>query len=150
MQVLDKLVAEFSRNYLFRLARVYTLAEMRDRKAAMGALREVAELARAGAPGYDGIRLAKLQYAQGWIYLRSGDLDQAMESLEQVAETADPEDAIMRLRASVRLGQVYDLRGQRQQAREAYQRVVASAPKSRCGQESQRFLLKPYQGSDGG
>jgi tetratricopeptide (TPR) repeat protein len=150
MQVLDKLVAEFSRNYLFRLARVYTLAEMRDRKAAMGALREVAELARTGAPGYDGVRLAKLQYAQGWIYLRTGDLDQAMESLGQVAETADPEDATMRLRASVRLGQVYDLRGQRQQAREAYQRVVASAPKSRCGQESQRFLLKPYQGSDGG
>ena len=45
----------------------------------------------------------------------------------------------------MRLGQLYDLKGQRQAALEAYRRAIDYAPASDAARESRRYLSSPYR-----
>ncbi|MBM3748984.1 MAG: tetratricopeptide repeat protein, partial [Acidobacteria bacterium] len=47
--------------------------------------------------------------------------------------------------AWMRLGQLHDLKGQRQQAVEAYRRAIAYAPAAEAAAEARRYLNSPYR-----
>jgi tetratricopeptide (TPR) repeat protein len=48
----------------------------------------------------------------------------------------------------MRLGQIYDLKGRRQEAIQAYRRAIAYAPESDAAKESRRYLITPYRRPD--
>ncbi len=147
-RLVDQLQADYPRNYLFGFARIFTVLDAGDSAAAWSALREVEELSAAAAPGYAHIHPAKLLYARGFIQMRSGDLGAASATLARAASVSGPEERLTRVRSLVRLGQIHDLRGERDLAREAYRTVVAAAPGTRCSRESREYLSHPYRAGE--
>lgn len=143
MSYLYRLRHDYPRNYLLHLAEIYTDIEMRDERAASDALRALEQARADGAPGYDALQEAKVEYTRGVIQCRFGHLEQALASMRRAAAQGQAE---MRLLAVERVGMIQDLRGDRARAVEAYQRVVDAAPESPMAKESQRYLSRPFQG----
>ena len=47
--------------------------------------------------------------------------------------------------AWLRIGQIYDMKGQRAQAVASYQKAIAYAPDADAAQESRKYLSTPYR-----
>jgi len=146
MSFLHDLRKSYPRNYLLHIAEVYTGIEMQDERAAADSLLSLERGIRDGAPGYGAIHPAKVDYTRGVLQCRFGHFDQALQSMSHVANNAESAGAEIRLLAYERLGMIHDLQGQRQLAVQAYQRVVDAAPNSLMARESQRYLVRPFQG----
>jgi tetratricopeptide (TPR) repeat protein len=139
------LIEQFPRNFLLRLelSQMYSLAG--DREHALGALNEAAALKQGDAPGFDRLPWEKIWFQEAAIQFRYHDLDHALENLRKV--TARPEETDQRTwsAAWLRIGQIYDIRGRRTEAMEAYRRAIANAPQAEAAQESRRYLANPYR-----
>ena len=106
---------------------------------------EIERLKRADAPGYQGLTEAKIYYTRGNALFWFNDLDRALSELRLAADHANELDSSTAVYVWVRIGQVYDLKGQRQPAIEAYQRVVRGAPDSEAASESRRYIAARYK-----
>lgn len=143
MSYLYGLRKSYPRNYLLHLAEIYTNIEMRDERAAGDSLHALERARAEGAPGYEALQEAKVEYTRGVIQCRFGHLEQALASMRRAAANSQAE---MQLMAFERVGMIHDMRGDRAEAVQAYQHVVEAAPDSRMGKESQRYLSRPFQG----
>jgi cytochrome c-type biogenesis protein CcmH/NrfG len=65
-----------------------------------------------------------------------------MKRATAAAEDLDLNTGVM---AWMRLGQIYDLKGQRALALDAYRHAVAFAPDSDAARESRQYLVSPYR-----
>jgi tetratricopeptide (TPR) repeat protein len=143
--LLEELIGQFPRNYLlyFELAQMYR--DSGDTTKAVAALEKLRRLKQSGAPGYARVASAKIDYSQGDIQFWSGDLDRALENMQKATAGAKELELETRVLAWERLGQIYDLKGQRSLAQEAYRRAIETAPNSEAARESQRYLASPYR-----
>lgn len=143
--LLEELIGWFPRNYLlyFELAQMY--GDAGDTAKALAALEKLRRLKESGAPGYARVAAAKIDYSQGNIQFWSGDLDRALENIKKATAGAQDLELDTRALAWERLGQLYDLKGQRALAQEAYRRAIDTAPNSEAARESQRYLASPYR-----
>jgi tetratricopeptide (TPR) repeat protein len=138
VRMIERLESDYPRNTLFGLARVYTLLDAGERAGAWRALGEMEGRVAA----------AKMLYARGYLEMRGGELAAAASTLERAAVAAGREDRLTRMRSLVRLGQIHDLRGERELAKQSYRSVVEAAPGTRCGNESREYLARPYHGGE--
>ena len=67
----------------------------------------------------------KIQYLKGNLLFWYGDLEPAASDLKQVTQKADTLDLSTAVMAWLRLGQVYDLQGKRDEAISAYRETIA-------------------------
>ena len=88
-------------------------------------------------------------YSEGNIQFWYDDLDRALENMKRATARAQDLDLDTRVLAWERLGQIYDLKGQRALAQEAYRRAIDTAPASEAARESQRYLASPYRKQKG-
>jgi cytochrome c-type biogenesis protein CcmH/NrfG len=72
-------------------------------------------------------------------------LDHALSNLQRVAARAQELDLNTGTFAWLRVGQIYDLKGQRPQAVEAYQRSLRLAPESDAAKLCRQYLAAPYR-----
>jgi tetratricopeptide (TPR) repeat protein len=142
--VLD-LIRRFPRNYLLRLELSQMYSMCGDSVHALEAVREVATLKTEHAPGYDRVPWEKIYFQEGTIQFWYNDLEHALENMQKVTAAAQELDLNTGVYAWLRLGQIYDLRHQRQQAVEAYRKAIAYAPEAEAAQESKKYLSTPYR-----
>ena len=147
--LLEELIGRFPRNYLlyFELAQMYS--ELGDKTKALAALQKLRMLKESGAPGYTRVVAGKICYSEGNIQFWYDDLDRALENMKRATARAQDLDLDTRVLAWERLGQIYDLKGQRALAQEAYRRAIDTAPASEAARESQRYLASPYRKQKG-
>lgn len=143
--LLLELMRWFPRNYLFRLELVQMYGDLGRKEDALGVLARMEQLKREGAPGYKSLPAGKIQYARGNLLFWYRDYAGAIENLLKVAQGGEELDGNTAMNAWMRLGQSYDLLGQRSQALAAYERAVTTAPESDAGRESKRYLSSPYR-----
>ncbi len=143
--LLQDLAREFPSNYLFRFEQVQMYSDGGDKQAALKVLAEIDGLRRSGAPGYGNIPPEKIEYLKGNLLFWYGDLDFALANLKQATKKADELDLNTAVLAWLRLGQVYDLQGNHQDAIEAYRETMKTAPKSEVAQEAQSYIANPYR-----
>jgi len=143
--LLEQLVRTFPRNYLFRFEQVQMYSDLGDKRAALSVLAEVESLRCAGATGYANLAPEKIEYLTGNLLFWYGDLDPALVNLRRVTEKASGLDLNTAVMAWLRLGQVYDLKGDHQQAIEAYRQTVNTAPKSAAAAEAENYIDTPYR-----
>jgi tetratricopeptide (TPR) repeat protein len=143
--LLLELMRWFPRNYLFRLELVQMYGDLGRKEDALGVLARMEQLKREGAPGYKTLPAGKIQYARGNLLFWYRDYRGAIESLTKVTEATEELDGNTPMNAWMRLGQSYDLLGQRAKALAAYERAVTNAPESDAGRESKRYLSSPYR-----
>ncbi len=143
--IIQELIRLYPRNYLLRLelSQMYSMAG--DGTHALDAVEEVARLKRAHAPGYDRVPWEKIWFQEGTIQFWYRQYHPALENLEKVAAGAADIDLNSAVYAWLRIGQIYDLTGHRDQAVPAYRKAIATAPQSDAGQEAGRYLSTPYR-----
>ena len=143
--LLKGLVSTFPRNYLFRFEQVQMYSDLGDKRSALQVLAQIEDLRSAGAPGYASLRPERIQYAKANLLFWYGDLDPALSDLKQVTEKAQDLDLSTAVMAWLRLGQVYDLKGDRAQAIQAYRETLKTAPRSEPALEAEGYISSPYR-----
>lgn len=143
--LLKTLVNTFPRNYLFRFEQVQMYSDLGDKRSALQVLAQIENLRSAGAPGYATLHPERIQYAKGNLLFWYGDLDPALSNLKQVTQKASELDLSTAVMAWLRLGQVYDLKGDREQAIQAYRETLKTAPHSAPALEAEGYISTPYR-----
>jgi tetratricopeptide (TPR) repeat protein len=143
--LLEDLAQRFPRNYLFRFEQVQMYSDAGNKPAALEVLARIDRLRRSGAPGYADLYPEKIAYLKGNLLFWYGDLDVALTNLKQVTKKADELDLNTAVLAWLRLGQVYDLKGNHEQAIEAYRETMMTAPKSEPALEAKSYIANPYR-----
>jgi tetratricopeptide (TPR) repeat protein len=143
--LLNSLRRQFPQNYLFSFELAQMYSDLGEKVTALAALQRLEKLKKSGAPGYSRLQLEKISYAQGNIQFWYNDLDPALENIQKAAAGSETLDLNTGVLAWMRLGQIYDLKGQRSLAVEAYRHAIAFAPDSEAAKESRRYLSSPYR-----
>jgi Tetratricopeptide repeat len=145
LPLLNGLISRFPRNYLFRLETVQMHSDLGNKSEAMGALAKIEELKRANAPGYDKLPMQKVHYYRGNLLFWYNDLDRAIEEMKQATSRSTDLDLHTSVMAWMRLGQLNDLKGRRNEAISAYKQAISAAPESDIAKESKQYLSSPYR-----
>ena len=143
--LLQSLIARFPRNFLFRFELAQMYADLGRGDLALAAVGKIEALKAAGAAGYQRVSPEKIYYSRGNIQFWYRDYDQALENLQRVAAHAQDLDLNTGVMAWLRLGQIYDVKGIRPKALEAYRQAIAYAPKSDAAREARQYLSTPYR-----
>jgi tetratricopeptide (TPR) repeat protein len=143
--LLKMLARTFPRNYLFPLEEVQMYSDLGDKASALEVLAEIENARRHGDPGYERLPRERVQYARGNLLFWYNDLNQSLADLTQATRRPDELDLSTATMAWLRLGQVYDLLGDRQPAIEAYRKTVSTAPNSEVAKEAADYMDKPYK-----
>jgi tetratricopeptide (TPR) repeat protein len=143
--LLKDLAARFPRNYLLRFEQVEMYSDLGDKNSALRVLGEIEDLRRNGAPGYRNLTPEKIRYLRANLLFWYGDLDAALGDLKQVTQRAAVLDLGTAVLAWLRLGQVYDLKGNHKQAVEAYRETMKTAPESAAATEAKSYMSNPYR-----
>jgi tetratricopeptide (TPR) repeat protein len=145
LPLLNDLSETFPRNYLFRLEQVQMYSDAGNKVAALNVLNQVESLRASGAPGYRDLLDTKIKYLRGNVLFWYGDLDPALTNMQQVTRNADELDLNTAVLAWLRLGQIYDLRGDHSRAMTAYRTTVKTAPDSAIAAEAELYMSSPYK-----
>jgi tetratricopeptide (TPR) repeat protein len=125
------------------MAQMYS--DLGDKQQALAAVREVEDLKKANTAGFASLPEEKIAYYKGTILFWYNDLDQALVEMERVAEKSDELDLNTGILAWMRVGQIYDLKGNHAEAVDAYKRSIALAPESDAAREPKRYISSPYR-----
>lgn len=143
--LLEKLAAQFPRNYLFRFEEVEMYSDLGQETAALNVIDQIENLRREHAPGYAEIPRAKIAYMRANLLFWYGDLGRALDDLEEATSEKNHLDVGTRTMAWLRLGQVYDLTGHHSRAVGAYREAMKTAPDSQAAAEAKGYISSPYR-----
>jgi tetratricopeptide (TPR) repeat protein len=143
--LLESLTSRFPRNYLFRFEAAQMYGDLGDKQHALAAIQEIEGLKASAYPGYSRLPFEKIYYARGTVQFWYNDLEEALDNLRKVTARAQDLDLNTGAYAWLRLGQIYDLKGQRALAVEAYGQAVRFAPGSDAARLSRQYLSAPYR-----
>ncbi|MCC6587667.1 MAG: tetratricopeptide repeat protein [Bryobacterales bacterium] len=143
--LLEGLIAKYPRNYLFRLELAQMYSDLGNKQKALAAVAEVEEIKRSGYRGYDHLPDEKILYFRATIQFWYNDLDEALKNFLKVTAKANDLDPNTGVTAWMRLGQTYDLKGDRSRAVEAYKKAIAYAPGSYRAKEAEEYLRSAYR-----
>jgi len=143
--LLEDLIRRFPRNYLFRFELSQMYADAIDKDNALRVLAEIERLKREGAPGYRNLPAERIYFSRGVVQFWYREFPQAIENLTRVTARAEELDLNTAVTAWLRLGQTYDLTGDRAKAQNAYRAAIALAPESDQAKEAREYLNTPYR-----
>ena len=129
------------------LLRQASLAAKRPENA-LKAIAEVEKLKRAGTPGFARLPVEKILYYRGTVEFWYRDYPAAIADLERVTAKAADLDPNTGVTAWMRLGQAYDLTGERTRAQRCYRAAVEYTPSSGVAKECQGYLRRPFVRTD--
>lgn len=142
--ILD-LIERYPRNFLLRLELIQMYGEFGEKDKALAVISDMERLKRTGAAGYQQIPEEKIRYARGNLLFWYSDLDRALDDMTAVTVRADALDLNTGVYAWLRLGQIYDLKGDRARATEAYKRTMFYAPGSDAAKEAEAYSRRRYR-----
>ena len=143
--LLKECAARFPRNYLLRLEEVQMYSDAGDKKAALRVLDEVGRLQAQRAAGYRNLPVEKIVYLRGNLLFWYGDINPALADMKRVTSNISTLDLGTAVLAWLRLGQLYDLKGDHGRAVEAYKESMRTAPESAVAKEAKGYISSPYQ-----
>jgi tetratricopeptide (TPR) repeat protein len=143
--IVQELIQRYPRNFLLRLelAQMYSMGG--DGARGLDILREVERLKTARTAGFDHLAWEKIWFQEGSIQFWYNELDRSLENLKRVTARADEVDLTTGVMAWLRTGQIYDMKGRRNEAIEAYRKAIDYAPQADAAQEAKRYLSAPYR-----
>lgn len=143
--LLKEAAAQFPRNYLFRFEQVQMYSDLGDKRDALKVISELERLQSSGAPGYRDIPPEKIEYLKDNLLFWYNDFDPALSGLKQVTQKTQDLDLNTAVLAWLRLGQIYDLEGDHEDAIGAYREAVRTAPQSEAAAEARGYMSHPYK-----
>lgn len=145
LPLLNGLIGRFPRNFLFRLETVQMYSDGGQKEPALAALDKIEQLKRANTPGFAALPMEKIHYYRGNLLFWYRDFDRGLEEMKKATARNSGLDPHTSVLAWMRLGQLYDLKGRRGEALNAYKQAIAVAPQSDVAKESKGYLSSPYK-----
>jgi tetratricopeptide (TPR) repeat protein len=145
LPLLNELIERFPRNFLFRLETVQMYSDLGQKEPALAELNKTEQLKRSNTSGFGALPIEKIHYYRGNLLFWYMDLDRALEEMKKATSGAQHLDSHTALLAWMRLGQLYDMKGRRNEAVSAYKQAIAVAPQSDVAKESKQYLSTPYR-----
>lgn len=145
LPLLNELIERFPRNFLFRLETVQMYSDLGQKEPALAELNKTEQLKRSNTSGFEALPMEKIQYYRGNLLFWYMDLDRALEEMKKATSGAQRLDLHTALLAWMRLGQLYDMKGRRNEAVSAYKQAIAVAPESDVAKESKQYVSSPYK-----
>jgi len=142
--ILD-LIQKYPRNYLLRLELVQMYGEFGEKDKALAVISQVDQLKQTRANGYDRVPEETILYKRGNLLFWYNDLDRALADIKEVTAKAATLDLNTGVYAWLRLGQIYDLKGNRKEAVRAYNQTMVFAPGSDAANEALNYALTRYK-----
>lgn len=142
-----ELKSRFPRNYNFLFTLANTLSELQSFDEAYAVAREIETGIRAGRPPYVPQLQPRLDHLLGRILFNEGDYVRAADYFRKaLVTTVSVYNARNRASALVRLGMIHDIRRERKQAEEYYNRALAVEGGEGIAQtEARKYLKTPYE-----
>ena len=142
--MLESLHTRFPRNFLvlFELSQMY--ADMGDRGKALAPLDKIEKLKRTGAPGFQTLPEARIEFARGNLLFWFKQFDLAISELERATAHAELLDPNSGPSAWLRLGQCYDIKERRADALRCYERAVAFTPSGDPAKEAKHYISSAF------
>jgi len=145
LQMTLELKEKFPNNYNFSLSLANILAELGRFDEAFAIAREIEKGIASGRPPYVPQLQPRYDHLMGRILFNQGDYARATEFFEKALKDTSIYNARIRTSALVRLGMIRDLRGERKQAEEYYQRaLVVDGGEGFAQVEAKNYLKTPY------
>jgi hypothetical protein len=119
-------------------------SDTRDRDSAFAILSEMATRVQRGDPGFEHITMHRVRFLAGNVQFRSNQLGEAGETFLPLVEQ-DGVEPETRTLAWLRIGQIHDLRLDRDAAVKAYRRSSDADPLSEAARQARQFLVDPYR-----
>lgn len=136
---------EFPRNYIFQINIAQILTTMGQDDQAVSEYLDVVRQAEQGKPNYNLLPLTTFRYSLGYKFFKMGRLALAQDQFQRsIANPGTPD--YERAWSHLRLGQILDLEGKRDQAIERYEEVLKLKEVSNSHDMARKFLQKPYRG----
>ncbi len=145
LPLLQRLARTFPRNYLFRFEQVQMYSDLGDKSSALQVLAQIEAALQKGEPGYGRLPLERVEYARGNLLFWYNDLDNSLQNLRKATKRQDELDLSTAAMAWLRIGQVSDLMGDRQQAEDGYKTAISIAPDSEIAKEASNYIDKAYR-----
>jgi len=145
LPLLKNLATTFPRNYLFRFEQVQMYSDLGDKNSALQVLAEIEAALRKGEPGYGQLPLERVEYARGNLLFWYNDLDKSLQDLRKATRRSEELDLPTAAMAWLRIGQVSDLLGDREQAEDGYKTAISIAPDSEIAKEASNYIDKAYR-----
>jgi tetratricopeptide (TPR) repeat protein len=145
IMIVRGLVAEFPRNFLFRLEEANLRKDDGEGMAAVEAYHEV--IAQARKPGYfPSAKLELADYGLGEALRGQRHFEQAAQAYERAAR-AENVGTELKIRSLLSGGQCRDMADQRRLAVEDYGAAIEAGPNTSRADTARRYLRTPYRGS---
>lgn len=142
---LNDLIQKFPRSYILRVELAEMYCDLGDRAKAMAAVEQIDELRRAGAAGFKQLPEAYVRHSRGGVLMQFNDLDKALDEMKIATATAGSLESHHAGSAWLRLGQIYDLKGQRREAVAAYQQAMRVAPETDAAEQAKALVSTKYK-----
>lgn len=143
--LLRELANKFPANHLFRLELVQIHSDLGQERQARAVFAEVDAALEKNPNAFPRMPRARLQYAKGNFYFWYRDFNEAEKQLRAATRESEDLDLHTGVLAYMRLGQVHDVLGNREPARDAYRKAIALAPQSEAARECRSYLNRPYK-----
>lgn len=143
--LLEQLAQRFPGNVLFLFEQVQMYSDLGDEANALRLIDTIERLRVSKAPGYVSLPPEKIAYVAGNLYFWYRDYDLALDKLKQASLHTEVLDLNSAVLTFLRIGQVYDLRNDRRNARTAYEQAIRTAPNSDAAAEAKRYISSPYR-----
>ena len=143
--LLNQVIERYPRNFLLRLELVQMYGDLGQKEDALAVIEQVEKLRRTQTPGYAQLSEEKLRYNRGNVLFWYKDLDRALEDMRAVTAKSQTVDLNTGVYAWLRVGQIYDLKGMREQAMKAYRETVRFAPDSDAAREARGYMSAGYK-----
>jgi tetratricopeptide (TPR) repeat protein len=142
---LQDLIEKYPRNFLLRLELVQMYGEFGERDKALAVISQLEQMKKNRASGFDRIPEETILYTRGNLLFWYNDLDRALTDIKEVTAKAGTLDLNTGVYAWLRLGQIYDLKGNRKEAVHAYNQTMVFAPGSDAANEALGYALNKYK-----
>ncbi len=139
------LIEKYPRNFLLRLELVQMYGEFGEQEKALAVISQLEQLKKARASGFERIPEETILYTRGNLLFWYRDLDRALLDIKAVTAKAGTLDLNTGVYAWLRLGQIYDLKGNRKEAVHAYNQTMVFAPGSDAANEAMGYALNKYK-----
>jgi tetratricopeptide (TPR) repeat protein len=136
---------EFPRNYIFHINVAQILSAEGQDDQAVSEYMDIVRQAEEGKPNYNLLPLTTFRYSLGYEFFKMGRLTLAQDQFQKSVENPGTPDR-ERAWSHLRLGQILDLEGKRDQAIERYQQVLKLKEVNNSHDIARKFLQKPYRG----
>lgn len=143
--LLAKVSDRFPRNYLFRLEMVQMYSDAGNKPAALDVLGKVEAQKKAELPALASLPLEKVYYYRGNLLFWYREYDAAIEQLRRSTKKLNGFDLHSATMTWMRLGQCLDMKGQRNEAREAYRQAIKIGPETDVAKEAKGYLEDAYR-----